>query len=123
MKSLVELLEYLLHDCSKRCCRPCDRDLIEIKNRVKHEGDSFITITLPQYCTDFERSLDGKEIGPTAFRAFKKLKGRRTPEFLRSFLSGVFDSDGRLRDEPDIDCIRAIRQICLFLQEDWKTVS
>jgi hypothetical protein len=117
VKSLVELWEYLLLDCSERCCRPCARDLLEVKKRVEHEGDSFITITLPQYCQDFERSLDGKEIGPTAFRAFKKHKGGRIPEFLRSFVSGVFDSDGRLRDAPSVDCIRAVRQLCLFAKK------
>jgi len=36
------------------------------------------------------------------------------PEFLQGLLCHVFDGDGSLRDEPSVDCIRLVRQICLF---------
>lgn len=113
MKSLVELLEYLLQDCGRRSTAPVRRDVLTLRARVEHEGDSFITITLPTFCADFERSLRDGRIGPDFFRFFKTGKGG-TPEFLRGFLSKVFDSDGALLPEPSVDCIRSIRQICLF---------
>ena len=89
------------------------RDVHTLRARVKDEGDSFITITLPNFCRDFERSLDEGRIGPGRFLSFRKLPSG-IPAFLQGFLSNVFDSEGILLANPSIDCIRFVRQICLF---------
>lgn len=113
MKSLVVLLESLLLDCGRKSGAPVLKDIETLWHRVKHEGDSFITITLPTFCSDFERSLDEGRIPSTAFLSFKKTR-RGIPAFLQGFLQEVFDSDGCLLDNPSVDCIRSVRQICLF---------
>lgn len=113
MKSLVGLLECLLQECGRRCTAPTVRDVKTLRNRVKHEGDSFITITLPRYCRDFERSLDQGRVGPGMFMSFKT-DHAGIPRFLGGFLSDVFDQEGVLLDKPSINSIRSIRQICLF---------
>lgn len=113
MKSLVDLLEHLLHDCGRRSGAPVVRDVQTLRRRVKHEGDSFITITLPNFCRDFERSLDMGRIAPGSFLSFRKTR-KGIPAFLQGFLSNVFDSDGVLLAGPSIDCISSVRQICLF---------
>ena len=113
MKSLVDLLVDLLLDCGRKSGAPCSRDVKTLRARVKHEGDSFITITLPSFCRDFERSLDSGLVAPGSFLSFGK-KGSGIPEFLQGFLRHVFDPEGTLLASPSIDCIRSIRQICLF---------
>lgn len=114
MKSLVELLEHLLLDCERRSGATLRRDVETLRARVKNEGDSFITITLPKFCQDFERSLEEGRIGPGLFTSFGKKRKSAIPEFLQGLLSGVFDSDGSLLTMPSVDCILFIRQVCLF---------
>jgi hypothetical protein len=84
--------------------------------RVEHEGDSFLTITLSNYCSDFEKSLEIGGIDPNLFIGFKKRFG--LPVFLQGFLDQVFDrSTGMLREYPSHNAIRAIRQLCLFFKK------
>lgn len=116
MKSLVDLLAHLLLDCGRRSDAPLSRDLKTIRERVKHEGDSFLTITLPNFCRDFERCLDKGRIVPGLFLSFGKKKSG-IPEFLQGLLHNVFGQDGVLLDEPSIDCIRCVRQICLIAKK------
>lgn len=102
--------------------KPDLRDIKTLKSRVAHEGISFLTITLPSFCKDFERSLAQGAIDSTCFLGFKKYGA--IPAFLRGMLSHVFDqSTGGVLDEiegldaVDIQCIRAIRQICLSFKK------
>jgi len=84
--------------------------------RVEHEGDSFLTITLPSYASDFERSLELGMIGPDLFKSFKKRSG--LPVFLRGFLDQVFDNrTAMLREHPSHNAIRAIRQMTLIFKK------
>ena len=115
MKSLVQIFEAVLHDCSTRCDVPMVRDLKTVMNRVEHEGDSFLTITLPAYCRDFEKSLDSGQVAPTAFLSFRK--DGCIPAFLQGYMRQVFDSHGRIRDVPSPDCISVIRQFCLMFKK------
>lgn len=121
MKSLVKLLELMLQDCSTRCDAPIRRDILTISRRVEHEGDSFITITLPTFCVDLERALADGRIAPTMFCGFTKHGCR--PAFLQAFMCKVFDSSGLLLDNPNSDCILAIRQICLFAKKVYRPCS
>jgi len=113
MKSLVDLLALLVLDCARLSDAPVVKDIETLRRRAEDEGDSFITITLPTFCRDFEKSLDVGQVAPGSFLSFGK-KRSGIPEFLQGFLRHVFDSDGKLVDVPSIDCIRSVRQICLF---------
>lgn len=113
VKSLVELLEVLLLDCGRKSGAPVRKDIETLSRRCQHEGDSFITITLPSFAADFERSLAEGKVSPEAFLHFKKTR-RGIPAFLQGFLEKVFDSSGLLLANPSVDCIRSVRQICLF---------
>jgi hypothetical protein len=87
------------------------RDLKTIKERVTHEGLSFLTITLPNFGKDFERCLSlGKVTSGLYFQGWKFRSC--LPAFLQGFTRLVFDaSTGRLLDTPDIAAIEGIRQI------------
>lgn len=111
MKSLMSLWRELATEVAGWCCTSAIRDIKTVADRVEAEGDSFLTITLPQYCKDFERSLELGSIGSDLFCGFHKRGG--LPLFLGGFLSQIFDTDGSLLDDPSIDCISAVRQLTL----------
>lgn len=72
--SALEMAEAVYIDaCAKCIADVCDsRDLETIRSRVKHQGVSFLTITLPNFYKDFERSVEVGYIDSTCFRAFRK---------------------------------------------------
>jgi len=93
------------------CCTSAARDIQTVAGRVEKEGDSFLTITLPQFAKDFERSLELGSIDSNLFTGFRKRGG--LPAFLQGFLSQIFDTGGLLLDEPSVDCIFAVRHLTM----------
>jgi hypothetical protein len=94
------------------CQTSTDRDYKTVSDRVSHEGLSFLTITLPQFASDFQKSLEVGFVDSTSFSGFRKRGG--LPMFLSGFLSRVFSDDGKLLSEPDPDAVLAIRQLTLM---------
>lgn len=110
------LLTKIAADVAIMCNTSMDRDLTTIRSRVKAEGLSFLTITLPSFAKAFERCLELESIDPKLFPAFSKTRGssRRIPRFLSGIVSMVFDHrDGTLRPDASIEAIDAVRQLCL----------
>jgi hypothetical protein len=88
-------------------------DVSAVSGRIKAQGWSFMTISLPQFCKDFERSLADEQISTTSFAGFRRKGG--TPIFLGGFLDLIFDrGTGILLPEPSIDSIQAVRQLTLL---------
>lgn len=113
MKSLLMLWERVAVDMATRCCTCTIRDFKTVTERSRHEGISFITITLPAFGKDFERSLELGQVDRRLFQGFSWKAG--LPRFLGGFLDLVFDRDsGVLLDEPSIDAILAVRQLTLM---------
>ncbi|DAD51595.1 RNA-directed RNA polymerase [ssRNA phage Gephyllon.3_9] len=114
MKSLVGLFVTLLKDLGEQCgADGAGRDERSLLSRVEHEGMSFLTISLPAYASAFERALEVGTAAPWASTGFARQRSG-VPRFLAGFLRHVFDKSGRLLDDPSIDCIRAVRQLCRF---------
>jgi hypothetical protein len=129
----MKIIEAIYIDASMKCIADVSdvRDLMTIRSRVEYEGLSFLTITLPQFCRDFERSLANGKIDSTLFAGFKRHKRGPIPAFLRGMVSLIFHSEtGELiHDEvkPPIDSgrlgndiptlIEAVRQICLTFKK------
>jgi hypothetical protein len=81
--------------------------------REKHEGLSFLTITLPSFASDLQKGLARGYVDHDLFRSFAFRGG--LPRFLGGFLDLVFDrTNGRLLDEPSSEAIFAIRQITML---------
>ncbi len=113
MKSLTKFLREVLLDWGTWCHTSTINDYNTIVDRVKHEGLSFLTITLPDFGKAFERSLDQGYVDSSLFTGFRFKGG--LPLFLGGFLCQVFDrGSGTLLHEPSIDAIRAVRQISLM---------
>lgn len=113
MKSLTLLWSSLATEMAGGCCTSATRDIKTVSWRFKHEGQSFLTITLPSFGKDFEKSLDQGYLDKQDFQGFSWKSG--LPTFLQGFLCLVFDpSTGRLKDQPNIDAIHAVRQLTLL---------
>lgn len=116
MKSLTKLWSELALDCARQCDTSCARDIETALARVEHEGESFLTITLPSFCSDFERSLELGRVDSTFFVSFKK--NGSLPAFLQGLTSLVFDqSTGIIYESPNIAAIRCIRQLTLIFKK------
>jgi hypothetical protein len=113
LKSLIYLMKELLDESGSWCHTSTSADLKTIDARFEHEGVSFLTITLPNFGKDFEKSLDQGFVADDSFLGFKRQAG--LPRFLSGFLQLVFDSvTGRLLSHPSYDAIRSVRQITLM---------
>lgn len=111
MKSLTGLWNVAALELATWCGVTVARDLERLRDRVEHEGESFLTLTLPQFGADFEKSLAEGGIAPGSFRGFHRTAG--VPAFMRGFLELVFDSrTSLLLESPSHDAIYAVRQLC-----------
>lgn len=111
VSDLLELAAHILNDAAAKCSvKPLlERDLLTLRSRVKHEGLSFLTITLPSLGSDFERCLNLERIDPLCFRSFRK--HGKAPAFMQGFFGLVFDESGRMLDDVCISAIEGIRQM------------
>lgn len=116
MKSLMQLWRELAEELASWCHTSTALDYKKLESRVKEEGFSFLTITLPTFAKDLERCLDAGAIDATAFPGFKRRGG--LPLFLGGFLALIFDSSsGLLLERPNVDAIFAVRQLCYLYQK------
>lgn len=126
----LELVHAVYLDACTKCVADVYdlRDLDTLRSRVKSEGISFLTITLPNFCRDFERSLAVGFIDSTSFPRFKRIKEATMPELFQGMVSQVFDRrTGRIYDNqsPDGDLIasdlstviESVRQLCLTFKK------
>lgn len=114
MKSLMTLWSRLHAELARSLgCASATPDRKTVRLRCKHEGLSFLTITLPAFGKSFERSLELGRLDRSLFHGFSWKGG--LPAFLQGFLGLVFDRDsGVLLDEPDTYAIFAVRQLTLM---------
>lgn len=121
----LKLMQVIYEDACMACVADVSdlRDLQTIEARVKEEGLSFLTITLPSFCQDFTRSLEVGFISPTLFRSFAK--SGSIPAFLQGMVGLIFDREtGRSCHETNSlhpafvsTIIDSIRQICLCFKK------
>lgn len=113
MKSLMLLWKILAQECASGCHTSATMDWKTVQGRCKHEGLSFLTITLPNFGKDTQKCLDQGYVDRNLFQGFSWKGG--LPKFLWGFLDLVFDrTSGVLLDNPDIEAIRSIRQLTLM---------
>ncbi len=117
MKSLlVDLWLRSYDDCHRMgSYAGATRDKKTFLSRVEKEGISFLTITLPSFCRDFERSLADGRVTPSLFQGFRK--SGRIPAFLQGIFCRVFDTSGSLLDCPDVKAIAHMRQLTLMFKK------
>lgn len=100
-----------------------DRDLSRLQSAVSQEGLPFLTITQPEMCNFFQKSLsdgtlvtgDSPRSRPRGFRAKSRTDLR--PQYLHGLMSLVFHQDGTLMADPDVTAIFFIRQWLLMAKK------
>jgi hypothetical protein len=113
MKSLMMLWRVVADEFGDMCSVSTTRDFNTVTRRVEDEGASFLTITLPRFCDDFQKSLSSERVTRELFQGFSWQSG--LPRFLGGFLELVFDrASGHLLGEPNIEAIQAVRQLTLL---------
>lgn len=118
MKSHIWLLEALFRDCAIQCSVPpseIERDLRTITQRVESEGLSFLTITLPAFDSALLQALAKGCLPSSGLPGFRTHAG--LPAFMRGFLRRVFDSRGKLLDEPCVTTVACLHQVCLTFKK------
>jgi len=119
----LEVMAGIYQDATIKCTADVSdhRDLLTLRSRTEAEGLSFLTITLPAFCKDFERSLADGIVDSTAFAGFRRAKGGAIPAFLQGMLSRIFGIEtGRLlyeNPQEQTTIIEGIRQICLAFKK------
>lgn len=103
----------MLADAGLQCSTSIDRDWLTIQSRVKHEGLSFLTITLPSFAKGLLKALERGAACPSDFEGFHSPRGRCLPAFLQGFTARVFDEKGVVLDAPDTDSLDAARSFCV----------
>lgn len=114
MKSL-KILSFLLQDASVNTGADTTRDLITIRSRFEHEGQSFFSITLPTFDSWLLASLEEEVAIPSIRSSFRKKAGSKSvlPCFLHGLTERVFEpKTGRLRSDACPTAIFFIRQVC-----------
>jgi hypothetical protein len=127
MNSLT-ILQALLEDASVSTGADVKRDLVTIKSRLEHEGESFLSITLPQFGSSLLASLDSGCIVPEVFHSFKRKrkggKGLAVPCFLHGLVVRVFDEEtGNVLENEDIVAINFLWQICRLYAKEKRPCS
>jgi len=124
VSDFLRLVNCIYYDAITRCTAECSdlRDLETIRSRVEKEGISFLTITLPSFAKEFDRSLAQGYIDSTMFRGFRKIGS--IPAFLQGMTSRIFDREtGRLYEQDGLldhnvaTFIDGVRQICLAFKK------
>lgn len=112
MKEPVKLLHAVITDCARKCSTASwQKDALKIEQRVHYEGLSFMTITLPKFSEDFFLALERRKVTSDLFIGWTKRLC--LPAFLQGFTSLVFcQRTGDLLNEPLVEAIASIRQIC-----------
>lgn len=112
MKEQLQMLAALFQDCSAKCSTVSwSHDIRTIKERVAAEGVSFLTLTLPSFSESFFKALERGQVTSDLFIGWKKRLC--LPAFMQGFTALVFDQrTGGLLDEPLVEAIQSIRQIC-----------
>jgi hypothetical protein len=128
IKDYLEVMQAIYKDACIVCAAKVSfRDLRTIRTRVEDEGVSFLTITLPEFCRDFEKCLEQGYVDPQLFRRFRK--SGSLPAFLQGMTGRIFNKEtGRIYDvdqSSSLDrspinyasLVASIRQVCLAFKK------
>lgn len=112
---IVHSLTALFEDAGNQfslSCKDQRRSTTYVLQRLRSEGIGFVTKTLPSLGKHFDACLKSGKY--TMFDGFKTARHGTSPLIFKGLVQYVFDDDGTLLDEPDVNVIRFIRQLTLM---------
>lgn len=112
-----ELIATLLHDVHTSCgavfnTRALRLTLQKARRRFATEGLGFLTKSLPRLGKAFDKALSLAHPLNSSELRFKPQLGSQLPRFLGELFNEVLAPNGLPLSKPNIECVRAIRQIC-----------
>jgi hypothetical protein len=95
-----------------------ERDLIRCEHLVKARGIRVFLVDLPAVGKHLDRCLSNGVYNLPSLPLTKRRNGRvLTPKFLGGLYLHIFDQDGRLKEDVDIQAIFFFRQLTLFAKK------
>lgn len=91
------------------------RDIQTTECRVKAEGLSFLTKTIPSFGKAIDKALSTAT--PLRFRGFKLKSGTQLPLFLGWLIRRVFDDVGSERSDAPAEALIPLRQVCALMHK------
>jgi hypothetical protein len=119
MKSLNRLISGLYADACRLSieAKPDHRDLKTIAGRIKKEGRSFVTITLPSFSKALLSAIEKGYWEQSQFSAFGRKSGSCLPNLCWGFTSRLFDSkSGRILDSYPVHVLDGLLQFLRFFK-------
>ena len=114
MKRPTMLLCVLIEEILSQHSLPANKDVETVQRRVENEGESFMTLTLPELGAALEAALESGFLTRQMCPSFGHNKRETLPRFLGGLFRKIFSEDGRLREDADPDAIFGVRQICYW---------
>ncbi len=122
MKDMESYVEYLrglyvalFNDCATQyptLTKEFNRDLIRLSSAIKSHGIKFICDVMPSWRKHFDRCLANERLTHARIPHFGTWKrGGVHPRFLRGLTLRVFDLNGDLKPDADLQAVRLIRQL------------
>lgn len=91
--------------------RALKNTLSKVRSRIRKEGLSFLTKTLPRLGKAFDKAIAGGDALNAIDYGFKPAIDSKLPRFLGELFQCVLTKDGTLLPNPDATCVKSIRQI------------
>lgn len=88
------------------------RDQNRVRSAVDSQGIKFLLDTLPAFRKHFDKCLEKGRLTSSCLPHMRGFKRRSpVPRLFRGLMLRVFDVNGALRNDPDLEAIRHIRQL------------
>jgi hypothetical protein len=95
-----------------------ERDNAKLRSLIEHRGLGYLTLDLPELGKIFDQALASSALPRVLTPGFgARIPGSILPRFLGTMWIAVFDTDGRLRENPCIATIACFRQFFYCLKK------
>jgi len=109
------LFDSLFKDCESQypaLAKEFKRDQTRLRSAVESHGLRFILETMPAWRKHLDKCLAEQRLTRSHYHHFGNSDPKRViPRFLRGLTLRVFDHDGTLKPDPDVQAIRCLRQL------------
>lgn len=112
---ILGVFDALLKDCASQypgLTKEFNRDYKRLSSAIECHGIRFALDVMPAFRKHFDKCLDQQRLTPTHLLHFGVgLKGGTIPRLFRGLILRVFDINGVLRLDVDVEAVRWIRQL------------
>lgn len=112
---VLSIFREQLVDCSRwypELTKEFDRDLLRLSSAANSHGIRFFLETMPAFRKHLDKCLTEELLIPSNLTNFGVVKkGEAIPRLFRGLTLRVFGRNGMLKDQPDMQAVRCLRQL------------